>query len=295
MAVPRQGNHVLSAMAILSIQSHVAYGHVGNSAAVFPMQRLGHEVWPIHTVQFSNHTGYGAWTGQVFDGTSISELVDGIAARGVLGQCEAVLSGYLGSAAIGEAVVGAVERVRAANPAAVYCCDPVLGDVGRGLFVRPDVPAFMRDIALPMADIVTPNLFELAFLSGEDCQTLGSLRRGLDAAHAMGPRVILVTSAITDMTPDDALDVFVSTSGGLKRVRTPRLDLAFNGAGDAIAGLFLVHWLRTSDAGEAAALAVSSIYGILQRTKETGARELELIRAQDEIVKPSRMLRAEPV
>ena len=144
-------------MNILSIQSHVVYGHVGNSSAVFPMQRLGHEVWPIHTVQFSNHTGYGAWTGRVFDAGLITELAQGIAERGVLGQCDGVLSGYMGLAETGAAILDVVAQVKAANPSARYCCDPVIGDVGRDIYVRPGIPEFMRDHALPAADIVTPN------------------------------------------------------------------------------------------------------------------------------------------
>ena len=161
-------------VSVLSIQSHVAYGHVGNSSAVFPLQRLGIEVWPVHTVQFSNHTGYGEWTGRVFDGQAVEEVVQGIAARGVLGRCDAVLSGYLGSADIGHAVVAAVGQVREANTDAVYCCDPVIGDVGRGIFVRPGIADFLREVAVPAADIVTPNHFELDLLSGT---TTGPCRR----------------------------------------------------------------------------------------------------------------------
>src|SRR6218665_945532 len=152
-------------MNILSIQSHVAYGHGGNASAVFPMQRLGVEVWPIHTVQFSNHTGYGKWKGRVFDGPMIEEVVDGIADRGVLATCDGLLSGYMGSADIGNAILGTLKRVREANPKALYCCDPVIGDVGRGVFVRPGIPEFMREQAVPAADIVTPNQFELQFLT----------------------------------------------------------------------------------------------------------------------------------
>ena len=132
-------------MNILSIQSHVAYGHVGNAAATFPLQRLGVEVWPVHTVQFSNHTGYGAWKGAVFDAPLIRDVVQGIEERGALGECDGVLSGYMGSAAIGEAILDAVARVKRANPTALYCCDPVIGDVGRGVFVREGIPEFMRD------------------------------------------------------------------------------------------------------------------------------------------------------
>src|SRR4026207_1315005 len=108
-------------MNLLSIQSHVAYGHVANAAATFPLQRIGVEVWPIHTVQFSNHTGYGAWTGRVFNGATIAQLVEGIAERGVLAQCDGVLAGYMGSAEIGIAILAAVARVREANPGALYC------------------------------------------------------------------------------------------------------------------------------------------------------------------------------
>src|ERR671921_1223173 len=182
------------AMNVLSIQSHVAYGHVGNASAVFPMQRLGVEVWPIHTVQFSNHTGYGAWKGRVFDGPAIEDLVAGIAERGVLPQCDGVLSGYMGSADIGTAILSAVARVRAANPAALYCCDPVIGDVGRGVFVRPGIPEFMREQAVPAADIITPKQFELDYLSGLTAQTLDDVKQAVSIVQEMGPKVMLVTS-----------------------------------------------------------------------------------------------------
>src|SRR5688572_23654417 len=157
---------------LLSIQSHVAYGHAGNSAAVFPLQRLGIEVWPIHTVQFSNHTGYGSWRGEVFDAKLIRDVVQGIEERGLLPRCDGVLSVYMGAPETGEAILDAVDWVKAANPAARYCCDPVIGDVGRGVFVQPGVPVFMRERAVPSADIVTPNQFELDYLSGLTSRTI---------------------------------------------------------------------------------------------------------------------------
>src|SRR3954451_22933706 len=184
-------------MNILSIQSHVAFGHVGNAAATFPLQRIGVEVWPIHTVQFSNHTAYGAWTGRIFEAGLITELVDGIAARGVLGQCDGVLSGYMGSAETGAAILDAVARVKAANPRARYCCDPVIGDIGRGVFVRPGIPEFMRDRALPAADVITPNQFELDYLSGAETKTIADAIAAITALHALGPGMILVTSLQT--------------------------------------------------------------------------------------------------
>ena len=282
-------------MNILSIQSHVAYGHVGNASAVFPMQRLGVEVWPVHTVQFSNHTGYGSWKGRVFDGPAIEELVEGIAERGVLERCDGVLSGYMGSADIGNAILSAVARVRALNPRALYCCDPVIGDVGRGVFVRPGIPEFMREQAVPAADIVTPNQFELDYLSGLTTQTLTDVKRAVAVVQAMGPKAVLVTSVETQETPSDSIDLIAGEGGRFWRVRTPKLSLSVNGAGDAIAALFFVHYARAGSAQGALAEASASIYGLLKRTEEAGSREILTIAAQDEFVSPTHRFSAEEV
>jgi len=282
-------------MNILSIQSHVAYGHVGNASAVFPMQRLGVEVWPIHTVQFSNHTGYGAWTGRVFDGPMIEELVEGIAERGVLPRCDGVLSGYMGSADIGNAILSTVAKVRAANPRALYCCDPVIGDVGRGVFVRAGIPEFMREQAVPAADIITPNQFELDFLAGSATETLAQAKEAVRAVQRGGPRVVLVTSLHTRDTPPDAIDLLTGEGGAFWRVRTPRLSVSVNGAGDAIAALFFVHYARTGSAAAALAEAVASTYGLLKRTAEAGSREILTVAAQDEFVAPSERFPVEAV
>ncbi|MBB4039344.1 pyridoxine kinase [Microvirga flocculans] len=282
-------------MNILSIQSHVAYGHVGNASAVFPMQRLGVEVWPIHTVQFSNHTGYGSWKGRVFDGPAIEDLVEGIAERGVLGRCNGVLSGYMGSADIGNAILSAVARVRTLNPEALYCCDPVIGDVGRGIFVRPGIPEFMRDQAIPAADIITPNQFELDYLSGLATKTLADLKQAVAAVQGMGPKVILVTSVETQETPSDSVDLVAGESGRFWRVRTPKLSLSVNGAGDAIAALFFVHYARSRSAATALAEASASVYGLLKRTEEAGSREILTIAAQNEFVSPTYRFDAEEV
>src|SRR5437762_618507 len=194
-------------MNILSIQSHVAYGHVGNAAATFPLQRLGVEVWPIHTVQFSNHTGYGAWRGEVFGAPLVRELMQGIEERGVLPSCDGVLSGYIGSAEIGGAILAAVDRVKALSRKARYCCDPVIGDVGRGVFVREGVPEFMRERAVPAADIVTPNQFELDYLSGITSRTIDEAVRACGALQAVGPMTVLVTSLHVADTPKGSVDL----------------------------------------------------------------------------------------
>src|SRR3712207_3501210 len=222
------------AMNILSIQSWVAYGHVGNASAVFPLQRLGAEVWAVNTVQFSNHTGYGAWRGQVFPPGLIRDCVLGIEERGALPRCDAVLTGYVGDAATGEAILDAVARVKAANPRAWWCCDPVIGDVGRGVFVRPGIPEFFRDQALAQADIVTPNQFELEWLTGGPVADLGAAKRAVAEVLARGPRCVLVTSLRTDDTPGDAVDLLAADGEEAWRVRTSLLPISVNGAGDAI-------------------------------------------------------------
>src|SRR6478735_6203363 len=206
--------HEDAAVKILSIQSSVAYGHVGNSAAVFPLQRLGHEVWPVNTVHFSNHTGYGAWRGPLLAADDVREVIAGIEDRGVLGEADAVLSGYQGDPAVGAVILDAVAKVKAANPHAVYCCDPVMGDVGRGFFVRPGIPEFLRDHVVPRADILTPNQFELEHLAGVEVTDQGSLLAAAQRLRDAGPDVVLVTSALTSDTPPGSIQMACVTDEG---------------------------------------------------------------------------------
>jgi pyridoxine kinase len=282
-------------MNILSIQSWVAYGHVGNAAAMFPMQRLGHDVWAVNTVQFSNHTGYGAWRGSVFTGEAVRELVAGIEERGAFARCDGVLSGYMGDVSIGETILDAVAKVKAARPDALYCCDPVIGDIDTGIYVRTGILEFMRARAIAAADIITPNHFELGLLAGREVTTLLDLTGALEAVHALGSKVIVVTSVHVADAPNDVIDLIVSSPQGRFRVRTPLLPVAVNGAGDAIAALFFVHYLQTGDAGEALARAASSVYGLLKRTVEAGSREILLVEAQDEFVRPTTRFEAERI
>lgn len=274
-------------MHLLSIQSHVAYGHVGNSAAVFPLQRIGVEVWPVHTVQFSNHPGYGDWKGQIFDAHLIRDVVEGIEKRNVLGECDGVISGYVGTPEIGAAIVDAVALVKSANPAAAYCCDPVIGDADRGIYVRDGVPEFIKTQAVPVADMMTPNQFELEFLTGKEIRTLAQAFSAIDALHEAGPRTVLVTSVRIEDTPADSVDLLVSDNLGRFRLRTPLLPLKVNGAGDLIAALFFAHYLREGAAEEALSNAASSVYGVLARMTETGQREMPLVACQDQFIKPS--------
>jgi pyridoxine kinase len=280
---------------ILSIQSHVVYGHVGNAAAVFPLQRLGREVWPLMSVQFSSHTGYPGWRGQAFDAVMIDACVDGLAAIGALPTCCGLLTGYLGKPEIGEAALRAHALLRAANPRAVYCCDPVIGDVGRGAYVAPSVAEFLRERAMAAATIVTPNAFELEWLTGRRARTLAQARSAVAALRQRGPRVVAVTSLTLDDTPADALDTLAGDEVGLWRVRTPRLPIAVNGAGDLFAALFLHYWLQTDSTSQALSRAISSVFCIVAATLSLGTRELALILAQDELTRPSRVFPAEAV
>jgi pyridoxine kinase len=265
--------------AILSIQSAVAYGHVGNSAAVFPLQRLGFEVWPVNTVQFSNHSGYGSWRGEVFSSQAVGGVIEGIAERGVLPRCGAVLSGYLGDVALGQIVLGAVARVKAANPKAVWCCDPVIGDTADGIYVRPGIPEFFRDQALAQADLLTPNLFEAELLTGLPIRSLDEALAACAALRARGPKIVLLTSFRADPEAD-RVGLLVSTPSGAWLVETPLLPIQASGTGDAVAALFLGHWLRSGDPAAAAEAAAGVIYAVLKATLAAGETELALIAAQ---------------
>ncbi len=272
-------------MRILSIQSSVAYGHVGNSAAVFPLQRLGHEVWPVLTVHFSNHTGYGAWRGPLLAPDDVREVIAGIADRGVLGTADAVLSGYQGDPAMGAVILDAVAKVKQLNPDAVYCCDPVIGDVGRGVFVRPGIPEFIRDEVVPRADIVTPNHFELDFLTGRTTTTAAEVVEAVDELRARGPRDVLVTS-VRYPGSGDTLDVVAVSDDGAWAVTTPLLPISPNGGGDVTAALYLAHLLGTGSPATALERTTSAVFAVLEMTLAAGTRELQLIASQDAIADP---------
>ena len=281
-------------LAILSIQSHVVYGHVGNSAAVFPLQRLGREVWPLMTVQFSSHTGYAGWRGRAFDAGLIDECVTGLAAIGALSGCAGLLTGYLGRAEIGEAALRALERLRAANAGAAYACDPVIGRAGRGSYVAAGVGEFFRDRALGATTVLTPNAFELEWLTGSEVRDLRAAKRAIAALRGRGPRVVVAKSLKLDDTPAGALDMLAGDEAGFWRLRTPKLKIAVNGAGDVFAALFFHHWLETRATPEALSRAASSVHAIVSATLAAGSRELALIAAQDELIRPSRRFAAAP-
>src|SRR5262249_54102642 len=160
-----------------------------------------------------------------------SEVIDGIADLGVLGACDGVLSGYIGAVETGEAILEAVGKVKAANPNAGYCCDPVIGNRARGEFIRAGVAEFMRERAMPAAGVVTPNHFELDVLAGRETRSVADILAAVDDIHARGPRAVLVTSVRSNATPADSVDVIASGAHGRYLVRTPLLATPANGAG----------------------------------------------------------------
>ena len=284
---------------VLSVQSHVAYGHVGNSAAVLPLQLLGMEPVAVHTVQFSNHTGYGEFTGQVFTPAHIAEVLDGLRARGVLARCAAVLSGYLGDAGVGQAILQAVRGMRAARPGLQYLCDPVMGDVGRGIFVRPGVPEFLRDCALTQASIITPNQYEFELLHGAPVasvdEAVAAARSLLGGARRQGPWLVVVTSLRTGDLPGDRLATLAVTADAAWLFSTPfvALDPLPNGMGDVFSAVLLARLLNGHAVPEAVSGAVGSLYALVARTMP-GQRDLPLVACRAQIVEPAERFAAQP-
>ncbi|GAA5235772.1 pyridoxal kinase PdxY [Verticiella sediminum] len=285
----------------LSIQSHVALGHVGNTAAVLPLQLLGVEALAIHTVQFSNHTGYGEFKGQVFPAAHVRDLLDGLDARGVLGRIDAVLSGYLGDAATGDVILEAVARIRQTRPGVRYVCDPVMGDTGRGIFVRPGIPEFLRDRAVPAADVITPNQFEFEWLSGTRLSSVAEaaqVARGLlrSARGRPGPELIVVTSLRTPDLPTEHLATLAVSPGQAWVVETPLLptEPMPNGMGDVFSAVLLGRLLTGHDVPRALEHAVSCLYGLVGQVPP-GGRDLPLVAARQEIVAPTARFTAVPL
>ena len=273
-------------MKILSIQSAVAYGHVGNSAAVFPLQRIGAEVLPVNTVNFSNHTGYGAWRGSLIAPEEVRDVILGIEERGMLSQIDVVLSGYQGGVGIGDVIVDAVKRVKAANPSAIYACDPVMGNAKSGCFVAPEIPDLLRDRVVPVADIITPNQFELGYLTGTEPLSLDSTLESVDLARAMGPSTVLVTSVERPDRELGTIDMLAVDGKGAWIVTTPHLPFKANGSGDVTAALFSAHYRSTGDAAVALERTASSVFDLIELTYKSGDRELQLIQAQETYANP---------
>lgn len=282
-------------MRILSIQSAVAYGHVGNSAAVFPLQRMGHDVMPVNTVLFSNHTGYGAWRGPLISGDDVCEVVTGIDERGGLDDTALVISGYQGGSSIGDAILDAVALARSKNPQVLYSCDPVLGNANSGCFVSPEVQELIRDRVVPHADILTPNQFELGFVTNTNPLSRRDVLDSVKKLQDIGPQIVLVTSVNTPETPEDTMQMMAVSPDEAWLISTPKLPMKANGSGDVTAALFASHVASGKSLKEALELTTASVYELLKITHESGERELQLVEAQQGYVSPAQTFTAERI
>jgi pyridoxine kinase len=282
---PPPEERVRAAMPVLCLNSHVAYGYVGNDAAGFCLRRLGVEAWQIDTVALSNHPGYGACTGRVVPAAELRELLHGVTARGALAETDALLSGYLGQADQAAVVAEAARTLRAANPRALVIVDPVMGDTGPGLYVsRALADALAREV-VPLADVVTPNAFELGWLTG---RTVAGRDDALQAARDLldaGPSTVIATSVPEGA---DSLGLLAVTREAAWALSVPRLNFPVppNGAGDAIAGLIAAHLTRGAGPDRALAAAGNAVHRVLEATREAGRRELALPQAQDALADP---------
>jgi len=282
---------------VLSIQSHVVFGHVGNRASVFPLERMGMELWPLNTVQFSNHTGYGQWKGTIFTGEHVAGIWQGMEALGCAPACDAVLSGYMGSRDIGEAILGIVSAVRKANPRMFYCCDPVMGDYERGLYVQPGIPEFLRDRVLAQATIIKPNQFEAEVLSGISIRGGEDAREACASLHARGPAIVLITSLEAMQDEKGLICTLMSCGDGAFAIRTPRFSfpVAPHGAGDLASALFLGHYLETGDPVLSFERMASAVHRVFEATSAENLAELAIVGAQDAFASRESLFRAERI
>jgi pyridoxine kinase len=271
---------------VISIQSQVAFGHVGNSAAVFPMQMHGIDVIAVPTTLLSNRPGYPTLRGRVLEAPLVADLLAGIEERGAVEDASMILSGYLGSPEIAVVVAHFVARAKAHNGALLYCCDPVLGDRDRGLFVRPEIPPLVRDRLCALADIITPNHFEFEWLSGAKVATIDQLI--VQARALTGPSTVVVTSAELADTPDGQIETLAIERSQAWRVRTPKLPISPNGTGDLFASLFVSARVRTAETPEALSHAASAVFAVLERTAARGTEEMRIVESAAVLVDPKR-------
>lgn len=279
-------------MSVISIQSQVAYGHVGNSAAVFPMQMLGIDVMAVPTTLLSNRPRYPTIRGRVLDAGLVADLLTGLEERGVIESCQVILSGYLGSPEIAEVVADFVHRAIKSNPTLIYCCDPVMGDADRGLFVERGLPELFRDRLCPMANIVVPNQFELEWLSGMKITTTAELVGAANVLSNPKPSTVIATSVGLADTREDEIATFAVEGGAVWSVTTPKLSLSPSGTGDLFAALFISSLMRGSTTACAMSDAVSSTFGVIEQTLSVGAQEMRIVGAAACLSRPSRIFEA---
>lgn len=279
---------------ILSVQSHVASGYVGNRSAVFPLQLLECEVVIINTVQFSNHTGYGTWTGDIFSPQHIQSIVDGLEQQKVLQHVDGVLSGYQGKPDLGSIIIDTVKKLKSKSNNVLYCCDPVLGDTGRGVYVLPETAEFIKNKAIFEADIITPNQYELGYLTNRKIHTLQDVRNACNELHEKGPNIILVTSLRHEQSKLNTIEMLVSANNTVWHIVTPYFNFKKepSGSGDATAAIFFANYLNTKDIVSSLELTTAAMYALIKKTHECNSYELAMVAAQEDIKTPKTLFKA---
>ncbi|KAK7904899.1 hypothetical protein WMY93_017506 [Mugilogobius chulae] len=299
---------------VLSIQSHVVRGYVGNKSATFPLQVLGFEVDSINSVQFSNHTGYGHWKGQVLTAEELNVLYEGIKLNNV-NHYDYILTGYSRDTSFLETVVDIIKELKRTNPKLVYVCDPVMGDQG-AMYVPENLLPVYRDKVVPLADILTPNQFEAEILTGRKIHSVEDAIEVMDLLHKMGPETVVLTS--TDL-PSSRGDQFLVTLGSQKTVKPdgtnttqkicidiPKVDAVFVGTGDLFAAMLLA-WTHhhPNDLKSACEKTASIMHHVIKRTmkyanemagpgKRPNAAQLELrmVQSKADIENPAVVVEA---
>jgi len=273
---------------ILSIQSHVVFGYAGNKAAVFPMQKLGFDVSPIYTVQLSNHTRYDIFKGSFFEAGDIQNLINGLKENDFLNQHDAVLSGYIGNADVAMVIANTVKELKANNNNILYCCDPVFGDFydnqeTGSIFATKEHPAMFLEHLLPLADIVTPNLFELSVLTDMNISNAGDLEiacKKLIKLNNKANQIVVVTST---SFAQDKTGIAVFHNGNFIHIESTKYKVQskVSGSGDITAAMFLCHIMKGLDIHTVVTKVTKALDGIFKTTSELNTPELALIQSQE--------------
>ncbi|WP_336744700.1 pyridoxal kinase PdxY [Aureimonas altamirensis] len=275
--------------AVIAVSSHVVRGTVGNRAMVFALESLGHPVWSVPTVTLPWHPGHGPATRLVPGPEQFSAFIEDLCNSPKLGEIGAVVTGYFGAPGQVEDMARLVQAVKAQRPDALFVCDPVLGDGGQSgggrLYQPAETVAAIRELLIPLADVATPNRFELQFLTGLELNTNQHL---IEAAATLGPRLVLVTSAFALLRGGIANLLVDGFSATLAEHR--HIEGAPSGTGDLTSAVFLARLLGGASPEKALQSTTAAVYEILARTTKRGADELTLETDADALRSPLAMV-----
>mmetsp|Transcript_17179 Transcript_17179/g.32522 ORF Transcript_17179/g.32522 Transcript_17179/m.32522 type:complete len:298 (+) Transcript_17179:118-1011(+) len=296
-------------MRVLSIQSHVVSGYVGNKAAVFPLQLLGFDVDVINSVQFSNHTGYpNKWEGDVLNGSQLDALLNGLERNDLLKNTEHLLTGYIGSESFLRAILRVLRTLKKYNSNIRYVCDPVFGDDGK-LYVPAELVDIYRAEVIPLANVITPNQFEVEQLTGVKIRSMEDAMTAVNAIHDIGPEIVIITSMILEGN-SDKFSILASHKVQSKGepiqhsvwcIESPILEGRYTGTGDVTSALLLAWSAKNlNDLGSVLEKTVSTMYTLIETTMKqsdgsVAGKELKLIQSKNIIENPPQLFKAKKI